>query len=143
MDTIDSTALSSVGAALRGIPKRPNSILLYVLFPLGLYLAIGSLHPDPSIQHAAILNLPFGFVSKDVARSVPHLRLLGILLSVISAMLFMAHRYHLAKAFRDLANPENCPDLMNIGEHYGIISVPDEKEGMKGPEKQIASASGF
>jgi hypothetical protein len=145
-----------VGAALRGSPKRPNSILLYILFVLGIYLAIISSSPS-LLRSANILNLAIGPIKEEVTSSIPRLSmcLLGAFLPIVSAALLMAHRYHLAKAFRDLANPENCPDLMNIGEHYGVLAVLDEKEKMKGkgfdPEakyerdtqKKMKSASGF
>ncbi|RXW23192.1 hypothetical protein EST38_g2671 [Candolleomyces aberdarensis] len=144
--------LSSLGAALRGSPKRPNSIFLYVLFVFGLYLAIFS----PSLpQYAAVLNLPFDPISETIARNIFCQRLLGVFLSIVSIALFVAHRYHLGKAFRGLANPEQNPDLMNLGKHYGAWTVLDEKNGMKGEEidseanykhhsgGKIKSASGF
>ncbi|KAJ2928492.1 hypothetical protein H1R20_g8591, partial [Candolleomyces eurysporus] len=124
---------SARGAALRGSFMRPNSIILYSLFLFGLYLAIISSPPSPP-HYAAILNLPFESVSiEDIAGSLSCRRLIGMFLSIVSIALFIAHRYHLGKAFRDLASFElNCPDLMNIAQHYGVSHILDEKDGIEG-----------
>ncbi|KAJ2928510.1 hypothetical protein H1R20_g8589, partial [Candolleomyces eurysporus] len=143
--------LSSLGAALRGSPKRPNSIFLYLIFLFGLYLAIFPSTPGP-LQYAAVLNLA---ISEAVARNLFCRRLFGVSLSIVSVALFVAHRYHLGKAFRGLANPEQNPDLMDIGQYYSAFTVLDEKKGIKGKEadsevnykrhsgEKIKSASGF
>ncbi|RXW23193.1 hypothetical protein EST38_g2670 [Candolleomyces aberdarensis] len=117
--------LSARAAALRGSLTRPSSIVLYLLFLLGLYVAITS-SPPPPPRYAAILNLPITPISDDVVQSFFYQRLLGIALSLVSVAFFVVHRYHLGKIFRDHANPKRSPDLMNIGGHYGLSTAQDE-----------------
>lgn len=79
-----------MGAALRRSPKRPNSILLYILFVLGTYLAI--IYSSPSLLRSTnILNLTIGPIKEEeMTRKVPRLIcLIGVLLSIVSASLLM------------------------------------------------------
>ncbi|KAJ2928508.1 hypothetical protein H1R20_g8592, partial [Candolleomyces eurysporus] len=121
---------SARAAALRGSFTRPNSIVLYLLFLLGLYVAIIS-SPPPPPRYAAIPNLLINLVPDDVVQLFFYRRLLGIVLSLASVALFVVHRYHLGKIFRDHANPKRSPDLMDIGGHYGLSTTQDENHGTK------------
>ncbi|KAJ2912324.1 hypothetical protein MD484_g8094, partial [Candolleomyces efflorescens] len=124
--------LSSLEAALRGSPKRINSIILYMFFLLGLYFTVGSLSWS-IFRYVTILDLQLESFSKGVTEGALCRQLLGILLSA-----------------GDLGDPDKNPDLMNIGKHYcSIATIPDEKEGMKeegpdvgtkyGPRRKIQS----
>lgn len=82
----------------------------------------------------------------DEVRGALYRRLLGIALSVVSAVCFFLHRYHLGKIFREHANPKGSSDLRNIGEHYGVSSAQGEKDGVVGENGNggvSRGASGF
>ena len=93
-------ANSSRAYALRASWSRPNSLLCYVLFALGLATAA-----SPT--------------------SKAWLRVLGAGTAFLSAAFFSFHRWELSKAFLRHSVSANTADFADIGTHYGVVTRPD------------------
>ncbi|KAF6758517.1 acyl-CoA N-acyltransferase [Ephemerocybe angulata] len=87
--------------ALRGSPKRLNSIICYIIFAMGLLAA----------SPAGPAELCY--------------RIAGITAAVLSAAFFLFHRWQLSEAFLHYSNPASHADLSDIAGHYGVVENTD------------------
>jgi ribosomal protein S18 acetylase RimI-like enzyme len=91
---------SSRAYALRANWSRPNSLLCYLLFALGLATAA-----SPNTK--------------------AWLRVLGAGTAFLSVAFFSFHRWQLSKAFLRHSVSANTADFADIGKHYGVVTRPD------------------